>query len=64
MRYNMKVGDTVQLKQPNQGRRYLGKIIKIHNGLIRVGLPNGLYAEFPEALWELTEERNDTNEEI
>ena len=60
----MKVGDTVQLKQPNQGRRYLGKIIKIHNGLIRVGLPNGLYAEFSEALWELTDERNDTNEEI
>lgn len=44
----MKVGDTVQLKQPQ----------------LRVGLPNGLYAEFPEALWELTEERNDTNEEI
>ena len=60
----MKVGDTVQLKQPIQGRKYLGKIIKIHNGLIRVGLPNGLYAEFPEALWELTNERNDTNEEI
>ena len=60
----MKVGDIVQLKQPIQGRRYLGKIIKTHNGLIRVGLPNGLYAEFPEALWELTEERNDTNEEI
>ena len=60
----MKVGDTVQLKQSDQGRRYLGKIIKIHNGLIRVGLPNGLYAEFPEALWKLTEERNDTNEEI
>lgn len=59
----MKVGDTVQLKQPQQGRRYLGKIIKIHNGLIRVGLPNGLYAEFPEALWEQIEERNDTNEE-
>ena len=58
----MKVGDTVQLKQPNQGRRYLGKIIKIHNGLIRVGLPNGLYAEFPEALWELTEERNVNDE--
>ena len=60
----MKVGDTVQLKQPIQGRRYLGKIIKIHNGLIRVGLPNGLYAEFPEALWELTNEMNYTNEEI
>ena len=60
----MKVGDTVQLKQPIQGRKYLGKIIKIHNGLIRVGLPNGLYAEFPEVLWELTEERNDTNEEV
>ena len=60
----MKVGDTVQLKQPNQGRRYLGKIIKIHNGLIRVGLPNGLYAEFPEALWELTNERDDTYEEV
>ena len=59
----MKIGDTVQLKQPNQGRRYLGKIIKIYNGLIRVGLPNGLYAELPEALWELTDERNDTNEE-
>ena len=60
----MKVGDTVQLKQPIQGRKYLGKIIKIHNGLIRVGLSNGLYAELPEALWELTDERNDTNKEI
>ena len=59
----MKVGDTVQLKQPIQGRKYLGKIIKIHNGLIRVGLPNGLYAELPEALWELTHERNDTTHE-
>lgn len=56
----MKIGDTVQLKQPNQGRRYLGKIIKIYNGLIRVGLPNGLYAELPETLWELAE--NNTNE--
>ena len=25
----MKIGDTVQLKQPIQGRKYLGKIIKI-----------------------------------
>lgn len=59
----MKVGDTVQLKQPQQGRKYLGKIIKIHNGLIRVGLPNGLYVELPKSLWELAEERK-TNSNV
>ena len=58
---NVKIGDTVQLKEPNQGRRYLGKIIKIHNGLVRVGLPNGLYAELPEPLWGLAE--NNANEQ-
>lgn len=62
----MKIGDSVQLKEPQQGRRFVGKIIKIHNGLIRVGLSNGLYAEFPEKMWELVdetdEERNTNNE--
>ena len=52
----MKTGDSVQLKEPQQGRRFVGKIIKIHNGLIRVGLSNGLYAEFPEKMWELIDE--------
>ena len=53
----MKTGDSVQLKEPQQGRRFVGKVIKITNKTIRVGLPNGLYAEFPESKWEIIEER-------
>lgn len=62
----MKTGDLVQLKEPYQGRRFAGKVIKIHNGFIRSGLPNGLYAEYPEKMWELideiVEERNGNDE--
>lgn len=62
----MKTGDLVQLKEPYQGRRFAGKIIKIHNGLVRVILSNGLYAEFPEKMWEIidetAEERNVNDE--
>ena len=55
----MKVGDTVQLKQPQQGRKFPGKIIKITGEIIRVGLSNGLYVEFPKDKWEITERKID-----
>lgn len=55
----MKTGDMVQLKTPDKGRLFSGRIIKINNGLIRVALPNGLYAEFPEKMWQYVEEKND-----
>lgn len=67
---SMKIGGTVKLKTPEQGRSFRGKIIKIlppspgtKSRLVRVGLSNGLYAEFPEHRWELTdEERSDVTE--
>ena len=67
---SMKIGDTVMLKTLEQGRSFKGKIIRIlpplpntKFRLIRVGLPNGLYAEFPEHRWKLIdEERSDVTE--
>ena len=53
----MKVGDTVQLKTPQQGRKFSGKIIKITGKTIRVGLSNGLYVEFPKDKWEYSERK-------
>lgn len=53
----MKTGDIVQLKSPHQGRRFAGRIIKMHDNIIRTGLPNGLYVEFPEEMWELIDNK-------
>lgn len=60
----MKNGDTVQLKIPEQGRRFRGKIIKIFDkdNTIRVMLSNGLYVEFPMERWELSEENERSDE--
>ena len=51
----MNRGDTVQLKVPEQGRRFIGKILKEVNGSLQVGLPNGLYVIRPKELWEICE---------
>lgn len=51
----MNRGDTVQLKVPEQGRRFIGKILKEINGSLQVGLPNGLYVIRPKELWEICE---------
>lgn len=51
----MNRGDTVQLKVPEQGRRFIGKILKEVNGGLQVGLPNGLYVIRPKELWEICE---------
>lgn len=51
----MNRGDVVQLKVPEQGRRFIGKILKEVNGSLQVGLPNGLYVIRPKELWELCE---------
>lgn len=51
----MNRGDVVQLKVPEQGRRFVGKILKEVNGSLQVGLPNGLYVIRPKELWELCE---------
>lgn len=51
----MNRGDVVQLKVPEQGRRFIGKILKEVNGSLQVGLPNGLYVIRPKELWEICE---------
>ena len=51
----MNRGDVVQLKVPEQGRRFIGKILKEINGSLQVGLPNGLYVIRPKELWEICE---------
>lgn len=56
------INNIVQLKEKKDGRYYKGKIIKIHNNLVRVGLPNGLYAEYPAEMWELAESEVSENE--
>ncbi len=55
MKEKFKIGDSVQLKIPHQGRRFAGKVSKFVGDNIRVVLPNGMYAEFPAEKWEITE---------
>jgi len=52
----MKVGDTVKLREPVQGRFFKGRIQKIKDNIIRVNLPNGYYVEFPKEKWVKTGE--------
>jgi len=65
----LKIGDEVQLVEPFQSRRYLGKVHKITKGKdgnnVMVALPNGLFAVFPEERWELinNEERKESGTE-
>lgn len=47
----LKIGDEVMLKEPECGKYYQGKIVKITDKVIRVNLPNGLYAEKPVNKW-------------
>lgn len=56
-------GNYVKLKEARQGRYFLGKIIKISGNLIRVGLSNGLYAEFPAEMWKIAERSEVSDEE-
>ena len=51
----MKRGDTVQLKVPEQGRYFKGKILKETSDGFQVGLPNGLYVIKSKELWEICE---------
>lgn len=52
-----KIGDIVQLKEPRQGRRYKGKVLKIRTDLgeklVVVSQPNNMVASFPYDLWEV-----------
>lgn len=52
-----KIGDIVQLKEPRQGRRYKGKVLKIRTDLgeklVVVSQPNNMVASFPYNLWEV-----------
>lgn len=48
-------GDIVQLKSPEQGRWFKGRIIKEINDEFQVGLPNGLYVIRPKSAWQLCE---------
>ena len=49
----MNRGDLVQLKEPEQGRVYKGRIRKETNDCYVVDLPNGLCAVRPKCLWML-----------
>lgn len=50
-------GDAVQLKIPEQGRRFKGIIGKITEYEVQVNLPNGLYVVRPKNFWELIDEK-------
>lgn len=56
---NFKIGDTVQLKKPETGRRFKGKIKNIKDGKITVSLANGLYVIYSIDKWELAEEESE-----
>lgn len=47
----LKIGDEVQLKTPENGRYFRGKVGKISDKTVRVNLPNGLYIEKPIRMW-------------
>ena len=59
----IRIGDTVQLKEPRQGRRYKGKVLKIRTDiggkLIVVSQPNNMTASLPYDLWEKVEENDE-----
>lgn len=59
----IRIGDTVQLKEPRQGRRYKGKVLKIRKDfggkLIVVSQPNNMTASLPYDLWEKVEENDE-----
>lgn len=51
MNTQLKIGDEVQLKTPENGRYFRGKVGKINEKTVRVNLPNGLYIEKPIKVW-------------
>ena len=51
----IKVGDEVMLKEPENGRYFRGKVGKISEKTVRVNLPNGLYIEKPIKMWKKVE---------
>ena len=51
-------GNIVQLKSPEQGRWFKGRILKELNDEYQVGLPNGLYVIRPKNLWQLCDAEN------
>lgn len=51
-------GDIVQLKSPERGRWFRGRILKELNDEYQVGLPNGLYVIRPKSLWQLCDTDN------
>lgn len=53
---SFKIGDTVQLKKPVQGRTFKGKVKSITDKKIMVSLSNGLYVIYPEDKWEHVKE--------
>lgn len=64
----MRVGSNVQLKEKINGRRFPGKITKIHNvagvRIFRVTFSSGYYVEFPEELWELDDKVREESENL
>lgn len=63
---SFKIGDTVQLKEPKAGRRFKGKVKNFRTDpkgkVVVVLLPNGLYANFPEDMWELVQDGGENDE--
>lgn len=56
MSEEIKIGDEVWLKEPKQGRRYRGKVLKIRTDiggkLVVVSQSNNMTASLPYDLWE------------
>ena len=48
---DFKVGDTVELKEKQNGRLYHGKVLKIVGDELQVSQSNGYYAQLPIKLW-------------
>lgn len=55
----LKIGDEVQLKTPENGRYFRGKVGKINDKTVRVNLPNGLYIEKPIRMWIKVGDKNE-----
>ena len=59
----IRVGDEVWLKEPQQGRRYRGKVLKIRTDLggklVVVSQPNNMMVSLSYELWEKVPEETE-----
>ncbi len=57
-------GTYVQLKEPENGRRFPGKVAKNTDEGVKVVFPTGYYVIFPEERWEILKKSTVKEEEI